>query len=241
MNELNYLVRSSEDGLPDNHVVTIRERRITVDFPTLIQNNVKTDTISLDLDAEWEGITPVIIFGSEDNPISVLYEGSPAIIPSAVMKDVGFVDLSVMGYDESGTVRLVTAEAPEIFNVIKSGLFDGLIPEEDAVDLLAQLINTSKEAQDILQECESKLSEVVSLPKITEQEEGKVLKVENGEPVWSEVGTSDIKIGSGLLLDESGVLSVDVASEVQEDNTRPISSGAVYTIVGNVDALLQTI
>lgn len=241
MNDLDHLVRSTEEGLPDNHVITIRERRISVDFPTLIQNNIKTDTVSLDLDSEWDGITPIIIFGSEDNPISVLYENGPTVIPSGVMKDSGFVDLSVMGYDETGTIRLVTAEAPEMFKVIKSGLFDGVIPEEDAVDLLAQLVNTAKEASDILQECEDKLSKITSLPEITEEEEGKVLKVENGEPKWSESGSTSIKLGSGLIFDETGAVSVDVASEAQEDNTRPISSGAVYTIVGNVDALLQTI
>ena len=50
----------------------------------------------------------------------------------------------------------------------------------------------------------------------------------------------DFKIGNGLLYDETTkVLSVDVANDAEKDNTRPISSAAVDTIVGNIDVLLS--
>lgn len=49
-------------------------------------------------------------------------------------------------------------------------------------------------------------------------------------------------IGAGLKLDEStNTLSVDTAAAVEEDNTRPITSAAVYTTVGNIEILLETI
>ena len=49
-----------------------------------------------------------------------------------------------------------------------------------------------------------------------------------------------IKVGSNLkILD--GVLSVDTASLVQQDNTKPITSAAVYTELGNIEALLGAI
>lgn len=44
-----------------------------------------------------------------------------------------------------------------------------------------------------------------------------------------------------LTLDENNVLSVNVASEPEPDNTLPISSAAVATTVGNIEILLQTI
>ena len=47
-------------------------------------------------------------------------------------------------------------------------------------------------------------------------------------------------IGDGLKIVD-GKLTVDVVDAVEKDNTRPITSGAVYTTVGNIDALLQTI
>lgn len=48
------------------------------------------------------------------------------------------------------------------------------------------------------------------------------------------------KIGDGLIL-QDGVLSVDTINEVEEDNTKPVTSGAVYMQLGNVEALLANI
>ena len=48
------------------------------------------------------------------------------------------------------------------------------------------------------------------------------------------------EIGAGLKV-EGGVLSVDTADAVEEDNTRPVTSAAVYTELGNVEALLANI
>lgn len=40
---------------------------------------------------------------------------------------------------------------------------------------------------------------------------------------------------------EDGILSVNTANKVEEDNTLPVTSAAVYTEVGNINALLATI
>lgn len=48
--------------------------------------------------------------------------------------------------------------------------------------------------------------------------------------------------GAGLLYDEeTNVLSVNTATDAIEDNTLPITSGAVYKEIGNIDVLLQLI
>ena len=53
---------------------------------------------------------------------------------------------------------------------------------------------------------------------------------------------SDVNYGSGLAFDSAtNTVSVDVATEALEDNTKPITSGAVYTTIGNINALLETI
>lgn len=54
--------RDGVTGLPDNHVITVSERTIKIDERELVQNNVSTDTYTLELDAEWDDITPVVIF-----------------------------------------------------------------------------------------------------------------------------------------------------------------------------------
>lgn len=50
-----------------------------------------------------------------------------------------------------------------------------------------------------------------------------------------------IKVGENLTITEDGILSVDVASQAEADNTKPITSAAVNTLVGNVNAILSTI
>ena len=49
------------------------------------------------------------------------------------------------------------------------------------------------------------------------------------------------KLGENLKMSEDGHLSVDTADTAAGDNTRPITSAAVNTIVGNIETLLETI
>lgn len=55
-------------------------------------------------------------------------------------------------------------------------------------------------------------------------------------------GTSgpEVQIGDGLKL-EDNVLSVDTADKVEQDNTKPVTSAAVYTVVGNINAILESL
>ncbi len=50
-----------------------------------------------------------------------------------------------------------------------------------------------------------------------------------------------IKVGENLKITAEGVLSVDTATEVEQDNTKPITSAAVHVEIGNIDVLLKTI
>lgn len=50
-----------------------------------------------------------------------------------------------------------------------------------------------------------------------------------------------IKVGENLKITQDGVLSVDTTNEMQEDHTKPITSAGVYSVVGNIAALLETI
>lgn len=49
-------------------------------------------------------------------------------------------------------------------------------------------------------------------------------------------------IGDGLKLDvETNTLSVDSTNEAIKDNTQPITSAGVYTQIGNINTLLESI
>jgi len=62
----------------------------------------------------------------------------------------------------------------------------------------------------------------------------------DGEVLGGGGGAGGYAIGDGLKV-ENGKLSVDTATSAEQDNTKPITSGAVYTAVGNINALLATI
>ena len=50
-----------------------------------------------------------------------------------------------------------------------------------------------------------------------------------------------IKVGDALTITEDGVLSVVRTDAVEQDNTLPVTSAAVYAEIGNIAALLSTI
>ncbi|WP_278869909.1 hypothetical protein [Leyella stercorea] len=55
-------------------------------------------------------------------------------------------------------------------------------------------------------------------------------------------GGTKYQIGNGLKLDtKTNTLAVDTADAVERDNTKPITSTAVYAVVGNINALLATL
>lgn len=59
---------------------------------------------------------------------------------------------------------------------------------------------------------------------------------------YSEGQGINYNIGEGLKYDkETNTLSVDTATTVEKDNTKPVTSAAVYTEIGNINALLSTI
>lgn len=49
------------------------------------------------------------------------------------------------------------------------------------------------------------------------------------------------EIGEGLKVNEQNQLIVDTTNDAEQDNTKPITSAGVFTVVGNVEVLLGTI
>lgn len=132
--------------IPDNHVITVRERSVSVDAPTLIQNNVKTDTFTLDLDGEWDGADAIAIFTKGDLAVRFVWYGVPITIPSQLTAEIGSIDVSVVGYGDGGEMRLVTRQANGVLNVVASGAYEGDVPEEDVPDLVSQLLGAADRA-----------------------------------------------------------------------------------------------
>ena len=65
------------------------------------------------------------------------------------------------------------------------------------------------------------------------------MKVDPAKVVY-QGGGMQYEIGAGLKVD-GNTLMVDTADAVEQDNTKPVTSAAVFVEVGNINALLATI
>lgn len=57
----------------------------------------------------------------------------------------------------------------------------------------------------------------------------------------SAVPAGSLSIGDGLKWAADGKLTVDTADKVEQDNTKPVTSAAVHTELGNIEALLAAL
>lgn len=96
-----------------NHVITIRNRRITVDNPTLIKGCRNSDTITLDTDEEWDGKTITVYVGSGDNQVKATYDGTPMSID--IDFPTGYLPVMVKGETRDETIY--TEAATHAFRV----------------------------------------------------------------------------------------------------------------------------
>ena len=86
-----------------------------------------------------------------------------------------------------------------------------------------------------------------------DEDNGDMYKCVKGEEglVWDMIGTAQpngdgsidtegLNLGESLFI-EDGKLLVKTTDKMEQDNTLPISSAGVFQIVGNIQALLETI
>lgn len=132
------------EEFPFLHTITVVDRVVSVDKPELVQNNINTETVTLNLDSEWEGLSTVINIGNDEPPTSLIWSGQPVVIPAELMTDVGALNVSVVGYGDDGAVRSVTKKADAKFTVVASGYVEDDVPVPDPTTLLGQLIHGKK-------------------------------------------------------------------------------------------------
>lgn len=60
-------------------------------------------------------------------------------------------------------------------------------------------------------------------------------------PIASQTAAGTVRVGDNLTISDTGVLSVTTTDTVDKDNTKPITSAAVQSIVGNIEVILSTI
>lgn len=151
------------EEFPFLHTITVVDRVVSVDKPELVQNNIRTETVTLNLDSEWDGLSCIINIGNDDTPVSLIWSGQPVIIPAELMTDIGTLNVSVVGYGESGTVRAVTKKADAMFVVAASGYVEDDNPVPDPTTILGQLVEAADKANQAAQNAEDSTIDKVNV------------------------------------------------------------------------------
>lgn len=116
------------------------------------------------------------------------------------------------------------------------GDFVTVFDEEYGVTLMKQVL----EVEEDMDENGYIVTPTFGIPEKTISE--KVSSSGSGAGGGSSIGQAKYNIGSGLKLDiPSNTLSVDTAKDFEGDNTRPVETAFVETIVGNIEIILKTI
>lgn len=176
----------------------------------------------------------------------VLNEQNECLVPWEVLQNPGSFEVSAFCGDlHTANVESVKVEA--------TGYKPGETPSDPTPDVYQQLTSMVQEAIDTAQSVRNdadagKFDGAPGEPGKTPERGVDYWTEEDKQEIVDEVlkqvpsggGGGDYVIGDGLKL-EGVVLSVDTATSVEEDNTKPITSAAVFQTVGNIEILLGTI
>lgn len=187
----------------------------------------KAVTVEFVFSNDWSGLTKTAVFSNGKTTIDVLaanWDGDTVPVPHEVLAVPGrHARVGVYGADESGVVL------PTVW-VSLGKVQPGADPSGDAsadpsLPVWAQLQN-----------------QIGDLDDLQTYNKGNLVDAINEARSSGGSGGGGYTIGEGLKLDAAtNTLSVDTAAAVEKDNTKPVTSAAVYTEVGNINALLATI
>ena len=187
----------------------------------------KAVTVEFVFSPEWDGLTKTAVFSNGKTTVDVLaanWDGDTVTVPHEVLAVPGrHASVGVYGADESGVVL------PTVW-VSLGKVQPGAGPSGD---------ETADPSLPVWAQLQKQIGDLDDLKTYNK---GNLVDAIN-EARNSGGGTGGgYNIGDGLKLDAAtNTLSVDTAAAVEKDNTKPVTSAAVYTEVGNINALLATI
>ena len=187
----------------------------------------KAVTVQFVFSPEWDGLTKTAVFSNGKTTVDVLaanWDGDTVPVPHEVLAVPGrHARVGVYGADESGVVL------PTVW-VSLGKVQPGADPSGDA---------SADPSMPVWAQLQSQIGDLDDLQTYNK---GNLVDAINEARSSGGSGGGGYTIGDGLKLDAAtNTLSVDTAAAVEKDNTKPVTSAAVYTEVGNINALLATI
>ena len=187
----------------------------------------KAVTVQFVFSPEWDGLTKTAVFSNGKTTVDVLaanWDGDTVLVPNEVLAVPGrHARVGVYGADESGVVL------PTVW-VSLGKVQPGADPSGDA---------SADPALPVWVQLQKQIGDLDDLKTYNK---GNLVQAINEARQSGGGSGGGYTIGDGLKLDAAtNTLSVDTAAAVEKDNTKPVTSAAVYTEVGNINALLATI
>lgn len=187
----------------------------------------KAVTVQFVFSPEWDGLTKTAVFSNGKTTVDVLaanWDGDTVPVPHEVLAVPGrHARVGVYGADESGVVL------PTVW-VSLGKVQPGADPSGD---------ETADPSLPVWAQLQKQIGDLDDLKTYNK---GNLVDAINEARSSGGSGGGGYTIGEGLKLDAAtNTLSVDTAAAVEKDNTKPVTSAAVYTEVGNINALLATI
>ena len=187
----------------------------------------KAVTVQFVFSPAWDGLTKTAVFTNGKTTVDILaasWDGDTVPVPHEVLAVPGrHARVGIYGANESGGVL------PTVW-VSLGKVQPGADPSGDV---------SADPALPVWQQLKQQIGDLEKLK--TYNKDNLVNAINEARQSGGGSG-GGYNIGSGLKLDpDTNTLSVDTADKVEQDNTKPVTSAAVYTEVGNINALLATI
>lgn len=186
----------------------------------------KAVTVEFVFSDDWDGLTKTAVFSAGRTTVDVLeraWDGNKVVVPHEILADAGpIARVGVYGANADGLI-LPTVWVT-LGKVMPAAEPSGDPGADPTLPIWAQLQKQIGDLDDLKTYNKGNLVDAINEAR-------------------SSGGTGGgYTIGDGLKLDAAtNTLSVDTAAAVEKDNTKPVTSAAVYTEVGNINALLATI
>lgn len=119
-----------------NHVLTVRGRKASVTPRTLVQGTVGQDTLTLDLDSEWNGLNVTVTFVAATTEVTPVLNANMCEIPHEVLVDSGEVDVFVLGTRDGKAMRHASLAHKMV--VKKSNMSDGSTTSDPSISAYRQ-------------------------------------------------------------------------------------------------------
>lgn len=187
----------------------------------------KAVTVEFVFSDDWNGMTKTAVFSAGRTTVDVLesaWDGNKVVVPHEILEDAGpIARVGVYGANADGLI-LPTVWVT-LGKVMPAAEPSGDPGADPTLPIWAQLQN-----------------QIGDLDDLQTYNKGNLVEAINEARSSGGSGGGGYTIGEGLKLDAAtNTLSVDTAAAVEKDNTKPVTSAAVYTEVGNINALLATI